>query len=295
MVTADLLAAADPWRFHTHPEVWLVLLVAGGGYWWALARLPARLGIAEDQVATRRQRLSFWSGFAFVGVFSSWPIHDIAEKYLYSVHMAQHMVFTLIAPPLLLLGIPAWLTRWILRPAALRGFATRFARPMVAGVMFSAFQAFVHWPLLVNTSLEHEWVHFLVHFLLFSSAMLMWFPVLNKDPEYPMMSHPTRIMYLFAQSIIPNVPVAFLAFATTPVYSFYAHVARPFGGDAVTDQQVAAAIMKVGGTTLIWSIILFMFFSWYESEQNPPSPTLPEVLTWDDVEHALAASEPRSS
>ena len=49
-----------------------------------------------------------------LGVFTIYaaagsPIHDISEHYLLSMHMTQHLLFTLVAPPLLLAGIPTWL------------------------------------------------------------------------------------------------------------------------------------------------------------------------------------------
>ena len=40
---------------------------------------------------------------------------------MYSVHMVQHLLITLIAVPLLLLGTPAWLARWILLARAVGG------------------------------------------------------------------------------------------------------------------------------------------------------------------------------
>ena len=47
---------------------------------------------------------------------SDWPLHDLAENYLYSAHMVEHLLISLVAPPMLLLGIPDWLTRSLLRP-----------------------------------------------------------------------------------------------------------------------------------------------------------------------------------
>ena len=47
---------------------------------------------------------------------ADWPIHDLAERYLYRVHMVQHMLFTLVAAAALDRGMPAWLLRRFLRP-----------------------------------------------------------------------------------------------------------------------------------------------------------------------------------
>jgi putative membrane protein len=255
---------------------------------------------------------SFCSGVAFLWIVSDWPVHEIGEQYLYSVHMVQHMVMTLVAPPLLLLGVPGWLTRWILRPKALASAVRVLARPVIAAVIFNVTVAVNHYPGLVNAVLEHHALHFSAHLWAFSAAMLMWFPVVNRLPEFPTLSAPGRMVYLFLQSIIPNVPVAFLAFADGVVYKFYATVPRPFGWSAIEDQQTAGAIMKVGGTFIIWGIIVVVFFRWYaefEAKEkaeralrrvpvaHPPDPSVlveadAGALTWADVERELAATPP---
>ena len=38
-------------------------------------------------------------------IFTDYPIHDIGEKYLFSVHSVEHLVLALVSPPLLLMGM----------------------------------------------------------------------------------------------------------------------------------------------------------------------------------------------
>lgn len=284
------------WAFHAHPEVWLIMGAALAGYLWALRRVGPQHVAAGEPVITGRQARLFAAGVAFLWVFSDWPVHDLSERYLYSVHMLQHLVFTLVAPPLLIMGTPQWMQRRLLRPPAVSAAVRKLARPFPAALIFNVAIAVSHAPGWVNFTLEHDAVHFFAHLVIFSAAMLMWFPVINRMPDYPTMTPPVKMLYLFVQSIIPNVPVAFLAFATGVVYRFYATVPRPFPISAVSDQQVAAAIMKIGGTLLIWSVILVVFFRWYQDEQAPPGQRrprpLPEVLTWDHVERELSRAEP---
>jgi putative membrane protein len=294
----------DPWKWHAHPEVWAIFTTSLILYWYAITRIGPRVVPAGQTIVTRRQVAWFCSGVAALWLVSDWPIHEIGEQYLYSVHMFQHLVMTLVVPPMLLLGVPGWLTRWILRPPALAATARVLCRPLVAAIIFNTTVAINHWPALVNAVLEHDPLHFFAHLWAFSAAMLMWFPVINKLPEFPHLSPAGKMVYLFLQSVIPNVPVAFLAFATGVVYKFYATVPRPFGWTAVEDQQTAAAIMKVGGTFIIWGIIVVVFFRWYgeweageKAERDKrrqvavkPAPEAP--LTWADVEAELAATPP---
>ncbi len=284
-----LLLTVDPWRFDSHPEVLAILLPFAALYWLALTRLAPRVLPAHQPAATRGQIASWYAGFAVLLACAEWPMHDLSERYLYSVHMAQHIAFSLVAPPLLLLGMPGWLTRWLLRPPWLRSLVKGVTRPLVAGVLFNAAVAITHIPAFVDFTLEHQVAHFFAHLFIFTASLIMWFPVLNRLPELPRLSYPGRMIYLFLQSILPTVPASFLTFAEGPVYHFYATVPRPFGISLISDQQMAGAIMKVGESALLWGIIVIMFFRWYGSEE-PARRSGGELLTWAEIEGQLDAA-----
>lgn len=273
-----------PWAFSLHPDVLLLLAAMAGGYWWALTFLGPRHAPAGQPAATRKQVASWAAGTLLLFAAAWWPAHDIGEEYLFSVHMAQHMVFTLVAPAFLIVGTPAWLLRLVLSPRWLGGAVKVLARPLPAGLLFNFGVAFTHWPSLVDFVLRSEPAHFLAHVFIFTTALLMWFPALNKVPEYPMLGNAGKMAYLFAQSVLPNVPVAFITFAEAPVYRFYAEAPRAFGIGAVEDQQVAGALMKVGGTAIMWTVICVLFMRWFASEQRTMSR---DVLTWADVQAEL--------
>ena len=270
-----MTAAVSPWAWHPHPDVWALVIVLGTGYALAVTRWGAG--------ATRRQVLTFSVGLLFLWLASDWPIHDIAEDYLLTVHMVQHLMLTLLVPPLLLLGTPPWLLRRLLSGRAVGGVVSRLARPFPAAVLFNAVVALSHWPALVDASLRSEPVHFSVHAALFSSALLMWFPVFNRLPEYPGIGEPARMVYLFLQSVIPTVPASFLTFGDGVLYKFYDSVPRIWGVSAIEDQQMAGAIMKVVGGGALWAVIVVMFFRWYARTERDKG----DVLTWDDVEREL--------
>src|SRR4029450_6724998 len=105
----------------------------------------------------------FALGVVAIWVAADWPIHDIAERYNYSIHMVQHLVLSMVAAPLLLLGTPAWMLRVILRPPALVFRAVRFfARFLPALIVFNLVLVLTHWPALVDFSLRSELAHFLI-------------------------------------------------------------------------------------------------------------------------------------
>ena len=160
------LAVAFP-KWTPHPDVWLIVGMVAAGYAIAMVRLGPRLAPTE-RVVTRFQVTCFALGLGAMWIASDWPIHDIAERYNYSVHMVQHLTFSMVSAPLVLLGTPAWLARWLL-PDRLLPVVRWLARFVPALLLFNVVLVFTHWPLIVNTSLENGLLHFLVHTLLYAS------------------------------------------------------------------------------------------------------------------------------
>src|SRR6266566_145571 len=124
-----------------HPDVVAIAVVLEGGYLWALARLSPK---PNEPVASTRQIAWFTTGIVVFFVASEWPIHDLAEQYLFSVHMFQHMLISLVVPPMLLLGMPAWLLRRILSPPPLNWIVRNLARPFFALVLFNTVIVVTH-------------------------------------------------------------------------------------------------------------------------------------------------------
>ena len=258
----------SPWAWTPHPDVWLLIVVLGGGYAYAVRRIgPRRVGPGQ-RAASGAQIGAFGAGLTALWVGADWPVHDLAEGYLYSVHMVQHLLFTLLAPPLLLLGTPAWLAREILQPPAVFRVVRYLARPVPALAAFNALLVITHWPALVDFTLRSEPAHFAAHAAIFSTALLMWCPVVGPLPEFRLQSPPAQMLYLFLQSIVPTVPASFLVFAERPIYRFYESVPRLWGLSAGEDQRIAGLLMKLGGGLLLWTVITVVFFRWLAAEEE---------------------------
>lgn len=287
----DLAAAgADVARvtWHAHPSVWLTIILLVGGYMWAVSRLGPLHAPAGEPYATSRQKAWFFSGVAILYVGAEWPIHDISENFLFSVHMIQHTLFSLVVPPMLLLGTPRWLLRLMMPPVVFR-VVRILTKPLIAFVLFNAVIAITHWPVLVNLSVRSEPWHFVLHTILFASAALMWWPVVDPLPELSRLSPPGKMLYLFGQSILPTVPASFLTFATSPIFSSYASFPRLWNISAVDDQMVAGLLMKIGGGLLLWAVIAVIFFRWHAGEMADER----ESVSWHEFEHELTALDLR--
>ncbi|MDQ1511276.1 MAG: putative rane protein [Actinomycetota bacterium] len=252
-----------------HPDVWLLIALFAVGYAVAINRLGPRLAPPGRPVVTRFQVASYTAGVLALWVASDWPIHDVAERYLFSVHMVQHVSYSIIAAPLLLIGTPAWLARWLLSPRWLLA-AVRFASRLVpATILFNLVVIVTHTPIVVNAALEHALLHFAIHTLIFLSSIIVWMPLLSPLPEVPRLPPLGRMLFLFLQSVVPTIPASFLTFGAHPLYSFYNHVPRLWGISAISDMQVAGVIMKIGVGFTLWVIIAILFFRWYSAEEAP--------------------------
>lgn len=252
--------------WHAHPSVWAVLGSVWIGYLVAVRTAGRRRVGPEERPASRRQMMLFSLGMLTLLVGAAWPVHDLAERALYSVHMLQHMLFTLVAPPLLLLGMPAWMLRALLRPVM--PLARVVLRPVAAFIVFNAVLVASHWPAVVTYTVLHEWAHFLAHVVLVSSGLIMWWPVLSPLAELPRLGSPQRMLYLFLQSILPTVPASFLTFGSQPLYPIYATFPRVWHLSALTDQRIAGLVMKLGGGFYLWGWIAGIFFRWYGDEEQ---------------------------
>jgi putative membrane protein len=272
--------------WHPHYDVWALVLVLAGGYLVALRRWgPAHVSPGE-RAATRGQVASFLLGVATLWVAADWPVHELAEERLLSVHMVQHLLMSLIAPPLLLAGTPDWLLRSLLRPRWLLAVVRQLARPLPALLIFNAWIAVTHWPALMGLAVGSEAVHLGVHSVLVGTALLMWMPVLSPMVEIPRLRYPGQMLYLFAQSIVPTVPASFLTFGDSPLYPFYGLAGAMFGVDAVTDQRIAGLIMKLLGGLILWGFIAALFFRWNREEELAGT----DAPVWQELEAELHRS-----
>jgi putative membrane protein len=293
-----LLAATrgtDFWRWQPHPEVWLLV----GGVIvlaiYALRVVGPKVVPAGTPVVTRSQLAWLGLGVALLWFASDWPMHDIAEEYLFSVHMAQHMLLTFAVAPVFLLATPEWLARLVLGQGRAKRVFFTIARPVPAAVAFSALQLLTHWPGVVNTSVENALVHYVVHAALVSTAFLLWIPVCGPLPELRI-SYPAQMLYLFVISIVPTVPAAWLTFAEGAVYSAYDIPQRLWGISVTTDQQVAGLMMKLVAGGFLWLIITIRFFQWAskfsDSDKAIDQAGPVHDLTWADVEREFEEHPP---
>ena len=287
------LVNPEPWRFQQHIEVWVLIIAVVASYTYAVRKIGPRI-VASGEVVSRKQLTAFIVGVVMLWLASDWPIHDISEEYLYSVHMFQHMMYSYFVPPLVLLATPYWLFDLIFSSNRSRRVINFATKPVIAGLLFNLVIMITHIPALVNQSVSNGPLHYALHVLVITSSLLMWFSVCGPDKQRHL-SYGGKTIYLFLMSVVPTVPAAWLTFAEGAVYKHYDIAVRVWGLSVTTDQQLAGAIMKTGGSIFLWSIIVFIFFRRFigrffaeASYARPPEP----VLTYEEVASAFEANPP---
>lgn len=281
-------AVAVPFpEWHPHVDVWA--LIGGFAVLYALSVRRERARRPGETVVSRSQLRCFVAALGVMWLASDWPVHDVAEGYLYSAHMVQHLLLTLVTSLLLVAGIPAWMARNILGRGLRLRAVRALSRPVFGLVQFNIVLVLSHWPVVVEATVRYHPLHFVAHAVLLGSAVLMWMPVASPLPEIPRVKPPLQMLYLFLQTIVPTVPASFLTFNDQPLYKIYATFPRLWDISALTDQQTAGLIMKIVGGLYLWLIIAIIFFRWYESETRQDRREKDGVLLWDDVEQELLA------
>jgi putative membrane protein len=246
-------------------------------------------------VASRQQVAWLVLGLILLWFASDWPMHDVAEEYLFSVHMTQHMVLTYFVPPVMLLATPEWLARLVLGQGRVKRAFYAMAKPVVAALLFNGFLLFTHAPGVVNLSVENPLVHYLIHTVLVLTSFMLWVPVAGPLPELRI-SYLSQMLYLFVTSIIPTVPAGWLTFAEGAIYSAYEVPDRLWGMTITDDQQMAGVIMKLVGGGFLWLIITLRFFQWAakfsDTDKAAGQAGPPTDLTWADVEREFDEHPP---
>ncbi|CAI8423000.1 MAG: hypothetical protein CL452_01475 [Acidimicrobiaceae bacterium] len=255
-----VLSSINPWAWKAHPEVWLLVIAIFLLGFWAIKIIGPKVVTSDQQIVTFKQKITFIVAIILLLISADWPLHDIAEDHLYSAHMLQHLLITFVVPPLFLLSIPIWLARLLVVSDTLTARIIRkLSHPVAAGLTFNALVALTHWSGFVQFSADSGAFHYLIHVLLFTTAILMWIPVVSPIPELRL-SLPGQMFYLFLMSIIPTIPAAWLTFAEGNVYKHYDDGYLMWGVSVQSDQQAAGLIMKLIGGFYLWLIIVFKFY-----------------------------------
>ena len=212
------------------------------------------------------KRWSGWRLASFVGGLSAIflalgsPLEPFATLLL-QIHMVQHLLLMMVAPPLIWLGAPLFplvrglpapiRTVWVaplLRSRRLRRWFSRLTHPLVAWPIYVGVTWFWHAPRFYELALSGERWHFVEHTAFIAAAMLFWYPVVRPYPSRPTWSPWLLFPYLLLADVQNTVLAAWLTFSSRVIYPHYENGPRIAGLAALDDQAGAGVIMWVPGS-----------------------------------------------
>lgn len=292
-----------PWepRF----EVLIPLLVFGALY--TIGWLRLRRHSKRQKLATKWRLASYYGGLCFLALALLSPIDWLGTQLLL-MHMIQHKILVMLAPPLLWLASPFPIALWAFPPDLRRSLTQFFTRrsPLrtVLGYLASPAVAFLglvfvylawHDPTLYNLALTHEWVHNLEHLSFFVAAMLFWWPVTNAAPRlHKAMPYWGRILFVLA-FVPPNAIAGFvIANSSDVIYTYYNSVPRLWGLTALEDQAWGGGVMWLFSSEMMIDVALIMLGVMFYRERRQKA-NLEKVQQIRDERAALRVATPQSA
>lgn len=263
-------------QFSSEPFFMISCLLGLGLYGWGVVRLRRR----GDAWPWGRV-VAFTLGVLSVALVMCTKLNDYGMV-MFSVHMVQHMVISMLSPILLLLGAPVTLTLRAL-PAAGRGrkgprewlvalLHSRYMRiithPAFTIPMFIASLYALYFTPLFDFLMETRAGHIamMVHFL--AVGLVFFWPIMGVDPGPHRPGYVMRMLELFAGMPFHAFFGIALMMASEPMIGTYMHPPASLGIDALDDQKAGGGIAWAFSEIPSVLVLLALVYQWYRSEQR---------------------------
>lgn len=252
---------------------WIGIVVATVAYLLAVRAINR----AHPRSQVPRWRVAAWlAGVAVIGLALVSAV-DVYADTVFSVHMAQHLLLAMVAPPLLALGAPTTLAlraatprirRKVLLPLLHARVIKAISWPPLGWTLFAAVMWFTHFSPLFNAALEDRLLHSAEHLLYLTAGVLFWWPAIGADPSRWRLRPIPRMLYLAAQMPVNTAVGLAIYFAPSVLYAHYATPERTWGPDPLTDQQVAGIVMWGAGDIILLAALTLAIAAWLRADEQ---------------------------
>ncbi len=205
------------------------------------------------------------------------PISVLANGYLFSAHMMQHMLLLLLVPPFLLLSLPAVASAPTPGRSVWRMVERALTWPGLAWLAGVGAMWLWHAPALCNAATASQPVHRFQIVSLLLLGTLFWWPIVGPRTERRLMPL-VGILYLFTACFACTVLGIFITFAPISVCPVYLHpmdrlgllplIRGDWGFTPTVDQQVGGLLMWVPACLVYLSAIMGLLARWYGSDEG---------------------------
>ncbi|MBG9916994.1 cytochrome C oxidase assembly protein [Bacillus sonorensis] len=257
---------------------------------------------SEHERASRKVIILFVTGMVLLYASKGSPL-DLLGHIMFSAHMAQMAILYLVVPPLLILGVPAWLWKKAIFRPVVKPLFQFFSKPLIAIIVFNGLFSMYHVPLVFDFIKTNAVYHAAVTVLIFIAAFFMWWPLIHRVKELPHMGGLLKMGYIMADGILLTPACALIMFSGTPLYLTYSDPSAwveamklcvpldTLSGMTLTgpemfssmpvleDQQLGAIVMKIIQEIVYGTFLAIVFFSWAKKErakdeaEDPYSPS----------------------
>jgi putative membrane protein len=204
-----------------------------------------------------RRTACFGAGLAVLAAALLSGVDAWADR-LQSVHMAQHTLLLLVAPPLLCAGAPVSLALRTLRPPVRQRLAAVLRHvsphPAVGLVALAGTMLAIHLTALYDAD---GLLHAGEHLALLTAGLLFWAPLVGADPGAHRAGPGARIAVMLA-AMAPMGALSAVLLTAAPRSARYAASAAAAGVDPAADQHAAAVIMWIGGGLVVTAAVLVL-------------------------------------
>ncbi|MEA3247875.1 MAG: cytochrome c oxidase assembly protein [Gemmatimonadota bacterium] len=248
------------WAWRAYPGVWLFVAAVVLASRWLV-------GAGAWRVAKAGPRAAFVSGVILLWLSLDWPLGPIAAGYLTSAHALQFVIETMLAAPLILVGLrEAFDARHGVRP--IPGPVRLLLHPLVAAILFNAVVAATHVPSVVDGLMPTGGGAFLIDASWFVAGVAFWWPVIMPAPSWRHFGVPLKILYLLIGTLFHTVIGMVMLAAEHPLYGIYELAPPILPIPPRADQQLAGGIMELGVFFIIVVGSGILFFRWAERDER---------------------------
>jgi putative membrane protein len=270
-------------QWNLDPSILIGTALILGGYFYAIGPVRKRYHFEEVR---RGQVFSFLLGMIIMFLALVTPLDELGDSYLFSAHMVQHLLITVVGPPLLLLGTPEWFLRPVVRNPALFRIAKFLTMPVIAFTLFNADFWLWHAPPLYNATLENESIHILEHLTFIGFGLLNWWPMFSPSKDLPQLSMGGKVLYLFFSGM-PTVALGAGLTFLPPLYAPYISAPHVWGISPATDQQLGGLIMWIPGNILYIVVMSVLFIRWVQQQEAKQMAQEREAYEKEDTSGAV--------
>jgi putative membrane protein len=263
-------------QWSADPFFLVACLLALGLYAWGVVRLRRR----GDSWSPART-VSYVVGVLTIALMMCTRLNDYGMV-MFSVHMVQHMVISMLSPILILLGAPVTLA---LRALPVAGKGRKGPRELLLALLHSRYMRIITHPaftiplfiaslyalyftpifdFLMDSKTGH--IAMMCHFL--AVGLVFFWPIMGVDPGPHRPGYLMRMLELFAGMPFHAFFGIALMMASEPMVQTYKNPPSSLGIDALADQTAAGGIAWAFSEIPSVLVLLALLFQWHRSEER---------------------------